>query len=133
MIRFDIENDAQCGGTIINHTQIGSASWTFTLPAAAEITLSMAGMAEADYETMTLRSDGAVVATVQAEGDGNCQVSTCIMCPVSLPSTRFSLAAGEHTLAVHATTIDGRYHNNCFFEISFDLGCTASPTASPTA
>ena len=126
MIRFDIENDSQCGGTNTK-TQSGSASWTFTLPAAAEITLSMTGVAESQYEKLTLRSDGDIVATVQAQNSNDCQVSTCKMCQVSMPSTTLSLAAGEHTLAVHATTIDGSYHNNCFFEIDFDLGLGLCP------
>ena len=127
MIRFDIENDARCGGTNSN-IQSGSASWTFTLPAAAEITLSMTGVAESQYEKMTLRSDGNVVTTVQAQNINNvCQVSTCNMCQVSMPSTTLSLAAGEHTLAVYATTIDQLYHNNCFFEIGFDLGLGLCP------
>jgi len=131
MIRFDIENDAICGGTNTN-TQSGSASWTFTLPAAAEITLSMTGVAEAHYEQMTLSSDGNVVAMVQAQDINNvCQVGTCDMCQVSMPSTTLSLAAGEHTLAVYATTKDGAFHKSCFFEIDFDLGLGLCPEPSP--
>ena len=92
-IRFDFENDQSCGGTNSN-TQSGSASWTMNLAEATEITLSMDGKGEAEYEEMTMNSDGVEVARVQAAGDATCSVGTCDMCSVQMPPTTLSLAAG---------------------------------------
>ena len=120
-IRFDFDDDPHCGGTNAA-VQEGLATWTMNLPQAAEITLSMDGMAEANFEKMTLTSDGVVVATVIAENSpGTCRQGTCDMCPVNLPPTTLSLAAGPHTLQVDVTTVDHQYTNDSFFEIDFSV------------
>ena len=122
-IRFDFDNDLKCGG-LNGNIQSGTAHWTFTLVDEAVITLSMEGMAESQFETFTLVSDGITVTEVQAsngEGGSTCQVHTCNMCPVSMPSTPLSLTAGDHTLRVDVTTIDGMYQNSAYFQITFSV------------
>ena len=140
-IRFDFDNDPSCGGTNSN-TQSGSATWTMTLAEATEITLSMNGKGEAGFEEMTMNSDGVEVARVQASGGEGCGVAeggTCSMCPVTMAPTTLSLAAGEHTLEIHATTHDGIIQEDAFFEISFgvegvpDCPPLPAPGAAPTS
>ncbi len=122
-IRFDFDNDPKCGGWNSN-VQEGTAEWKFDLSAAATVTLSMEGRAESSYETFTLKSDGITVTEVQAsngEGGSTCQVHTCNMCPVSMPSTPLSLTAGEHTLRVDVSTKDGMYQDSAYFQITFSV------------
>ena len=141
MIRFDFDDDLICGGPNGNGAvQRGVATWTMTLPHAADITLSMNGRAEAQYETMILKSDGVVVTTVEAVDQpdpdlpGYCLVHTCNMCEVSMPDTTLHLDAGQHTLEIEVTSDDHRYHEDAFFEIDFSVAgvpdCRSPPPPS---
>ena len=109
---------------------------------AADITLSMEGRAESQYETMTLKSDGVIETTVRAVDQPNpslpgyCEVHSCDMCHVSMDTTTLHLEAGLHTLVVEVTTRDGRYHKDAFFEIDFSVAgespdCHSPPPPSP--
>ena len=120
-VRFTFEDDPYCGGTNGN-TQSGDATWTMTLAEATEITLSVAGKGEAYFEEMVLTSDGVEIARVQADSSSACGAGgICDMCTVNMAPTTLSLAAGEHTLEIHATTHDGIIQMGSYFEISFGV------------
>jgi len=145
-IRFDFEDDQICGGPA-NARQHGSATLTTNDVQTISLTLSMEGVAESQYEYFELYVDGTREVKVQAQnghGGSACQVSTCIMCDVSMPQQSFSLAPGQHTILVEVDSRDGLYHLGCYFQIAFSKtspecgGCTCtastpSPTPAPTA
>ena len=117
MIRFDFDDDLICARDNGNPNgngavQGGRATWTMNLLHAADITLSMEGRAESQYETMTLKSDGVIETTVRAVDQPNpslpgyCEVHSCDMCHVSMDTTTLHLEAGLHTLVVEVTTRD---------------------------
>lgn len=139
-IRFDFADDSHCGG-IAWIRQQGTATLTMNDATPIDLTLSMSGVAEAQYETFRLYVDNVLMVTVQAtdgHGGSACQAMTCIMCDVSMPSTTFSLAPGAHVIRVEVDSMDGYYHQGAFFQISFAKespvcgSCTCTSASQPT-
>jgi len=136
-IRFDFANDDHCSGST-DMRQTGTATVTLNESSPIDLSLTMTGNAEALYETCKLYVDGVLEVTVQAAHSRACPASSCIMCSVSMPSTTISLAPGEHELVVEVDSIDGQYHRDAFFQISYARNslvcqnCTCPPTPSPT-
>lgn len=140
-IRYDFADDVVCGGEA-TLTQTGVATLNLDEDKEIKLLLSMSGVAEAEYEKFELYVDDELVVTVQAEnghGGSECQVSTCIMCDVSMPQQTFVLSPGPHKIEVKVTSIDHLYHQGAFFEISFGLdsgdceGCVCSPPSPAPA
>lgn len=140
-IRYDFENDSRCGGTV-NFRQYGTATFTFESAADTTVEFEMEGVAESKYELFDLTVDGSRVVRVQAADNNFCKVSTCNMCTVSMSPQSFTFSGGTpHTILVKADSLDGYYHNNCYFSIKFNVqhgnqcngcpSCTSTPTAAP--
>jgi len=119
-IQFNIDNDFKCGG-VGSIRQTGTATIDFYVGQAETIVISMQGVAESQYEKFDLYVDEALKATVQATNNLNngCQVSTCNMCDVSMPSQEFDVSTGTHSIRIEMDTIDGIYHNNAYFRMDF--------------
>ena len=65
-------------------------------------------------------------------GGSSCEVSTCNMCVVAMPNETMTLTAGAHTLKAITSSNDGHYHNDCFFDISFNVEAGSSCSKTPT-
>ncbi|CAK0875241.1 unnamed protein product [Prorocentrum cordatum] len=101
-VRYDFHDDTICGG-VANARQHGNAVLSLNDASPIDLTLSMTGVAEANFEKFQLFVDNVLITTVQASnghGGSACQVSTCIMCDVNMPSQTFSLSPGVHTIKV---------------------------------
>jgi hypothetical protein len=140
-IRFDFANSQDCGGDAAQ-TQDGVATLNLNEAKEIKLLLSMTGVAEAQYETYELFVDDVLVVTVQAEngqGGSDCQVSTCIMCDVSMPQEAYILSPGTHKIEVKVSSLDGAYHQGAYFEIAFGVdstdcgGCVCSPPSPAPA
>lgn len=140
-VRFDFEDDTQCGGPATGRQQ-GEASMTAEGP--IDVTMSLEGVAEAAFEKFELVVNGAFVISVQAssgQGGSACQVGTCLMCDVSMAQQTFALPAGLNTIQVTADSSDGAFHQGAYFAIAFSTehtrgeqcgSCTCPPSAPTT-
>ena len=119
-IQFNIADDAKCNGTETQQ-QTGHATLKFDNSHDKTIVLSMAGRAEATYEKFLLFVDEKLEATVQAKNGNGCKVSTCNMCDVIMEEQEFTLTPGPHTIRVEIDTVDGKWHKNAYFRITFKV------------
>jgi len=140
-IRYDFINDSRCGGSV-NFRQRGTATFTYQAPAPTTVEFEMDGVAESSYELFEFYVDGSRVVRIQASNNNFCKVSTCNMCNVAMPKQSYTFSGGQqHTIMIKADSLDGYYHNNCFFAIKFKIqqgaqcngcpSCTANPTKAP--
>ena len=97
-----------------------------TLASTAYIRVSAFGIAEAHYERFEMFIDNALVMREQASNNNYCQVSTCRMCSVQSQERVLRITPGSHVMSIHATSLDGLFHQNCFFQFQFAAAdCTA--------
>ena len=121
-IQFNIADDAKCNGKV-TQPQTGNATLKFDNSDSKTIVLSMAGRAEANYEKFLLYVDDELEAKVQAVngGEDGCKVNTCKMCHVIMEEQEFILTPGPHNIRVEIDTVDGSYHKNAYFRITFKV------------
>lgn len=116
-LTFRIADDVLCGGAV-SQVQTGTATLQLTLTSKETLRLSAQGLGEDEYENMHVKVDGSEVLVLQCSYiEGVCIVNTCDMCPVKQKAVEVSLAPGEHTIVVTATTVDGFYHTGAFFTL----------------
>jgi hypothetical protein len=117
-IRFDIADDKVCNGNA-TAVQRGKATLNSNFADDMVVKFSMAGEAEASYETLEFFIDGKLEITVQAQEDDTCKSGRCQMCSVNMEPEIYDIKAGEHNFEVKIDTQDGRFHKGAYFEIYF--------------
>jgi hypothetical protein len=125
-LRLDWEHDNNCGTPYNPNTQSATAVATIIVPEdiTVEMTVDWDGIGEEEatgFDVMSLVVDGSLVATANAPGGGlGCSFGPVTSTPAS-PQT-VSLASGEHSLNISASTNDALYHVGCWyqFDLTFD-------------
>jgi len=134
-VRMDFENDAECAAyhdpPFNNHTQFATASAVITVAPGcpARLTVDWIGVGEKheiDFERITNRVDGVVVANAHSPGnDGHqCDSGMGPAVPRSgspVPPQQIVLNPGFHLLEITTTTGDPLYHWGAFYELEFTL------------
>lgn len=125
-LRLDWEHDSNCGTPYNPYTQSGTATATIIVPEglSTDMTVVWDGIGEEQdtgFDVMSLNVDGTLVARANAPGGGlGCSFGPIVSTPAS-PQV-LTLAEGEHTLSITASTNDSLYHVGCWyqFDLSFD-------------
>ena len=132
-IRFDVEPDQLCGGANPN-TQTGEAKATITgVPPGVQLAYTLQGVGELqaiNFENLDFFIDGGIVASSTSAGGG----LGCTDGPVVVTTTQASPVAvsGSIELKLEFTTTDALFHEESFYELSFNFICpTEGPTPGP--
>jgi hypothetical protein len=121
-LKVSWENSKNCIGNN-DKNQIATATINMTTTKSQKIGLSWVGIGElqaSDYDKMQVYIDGVLIGSANAAGGGQ----GCKMGPVvsvnNYPSG-YNLPAGNHTITIDATTADGLYHTDSFYQFTFEL------------
>ena len=122
-LRLDWEDDNNCRNYNPN-TQSATATAIITVPVDTIMTVDWAGLGETqvpNFELMSLSVDGALVGSANAPGGGQgcAAMGTVVSNPP--PPQQVTLTAGEHTLAITATTNDPLYHFGAFYQFGLSF------------
>jgi hypothetical protein len=71
-------------------------------------------MARSGYDTIRVQIDNEVVISRSSPGGG----SGCVMTTLTATASR-TLQPGQHTIEITTDTMDGYYHANAYWEITF--------------
>ena len=122
-LRLDWEDDNNCRNHNPN-TQSATATAIITVPVDTIMTVDWSGLGEtqaANFELMSLSVDGALVGSANAPGGGQ---GCAAMGPVVSnppPPQQVTLATGQHTLTITATTNDALYHFGAFYQFGLSF------------
>lgn len=123
-IRFDFTDDVKCGGRASDWVQIGTAEINLTNIPATDLSVSVSGVAEAEFESLQFLVDGNEEINIvprNGHAGSSCRRDTCVMCDVVEPATHIHLSAGDHRLKVIVSTNDPHYHVGAYYSVHFAL------------
>jgi len=117
-LRLDWEDDGNCAN-FNDNTQSATATAIITVPVDTIMTVDWSGVGETEasnFELMSLSVDGALVGSAHAPGgnQGCAPMGPVVSDPP--PPQQVLLTAGQHTLAIDATTNDSLYHIGAWYQ-----------------
>jgi len=122
-LKVSWENSQNCSGGNNPNNQIATATINMTTTKSQKIGLIWIGIGElqaSNYDKMQVYIDGVLIGSANAAGGGQ----GCKMGPVvsvnNYPSG-YNLPAGNHIITIEATTADGLYHTDSFYQFTFKL------------
>ncbi len=122
--RLEWEDDSNCEGYNPN-TQYGMAVRSITNQQTSLLTVSWSGMGETQdpsFELMSLYVDGVLIGSAHAPGGGlGCAGGMAPVVSSPAPPQQVVLVPGEHILAIDATTNDGLYHHEAWYQFELEL------------
>ena len=133
VIRFNVENDATCGGDNPN-TQSGTATATISVPSPGPVYLSytIVGLGETastGFDKLELALDGTVLIRGDSPGGDPVGSPTCGLGPVTqsiLVASPALISAGTHVLEATFTTDDEKYHyGGAFYQLEIEFSATS--------
>ena len=131
-IRFDVEQSSNCGGANAA-VQTGQAVANLVVPPGVQLAYTLQGVGELqaiNFENLDFFIDGGIVASSTSAGGG----LGCTDGPVVVTTTQASPVAvsGSIELKLEFTTTDALFHEESFYELSFNFICpTEGPTPGP--
>jgi hypothetical protein len=123
-IRYNVVDSVNCGGTC-SATQSGTATATITVGnSATNLNLDFEGLGElqdADYEKITFKLNGTLVARAQAQGgQQGCAMGPVVKTFITNPPYALS-ANSTNTLLIEFTTNDGKFHIGAYYEVELSF------------
>ena len=124
-IRFDVEQSSNCGGANAA-VQTGQAVANLVVPPGVQLAYTLQGQGELEatgFDELRFLIDGDIVASSTSPGGGGgCEAGDG---PVVVTTTQASPVAvsGNIQLELEFTTLDGLYHQESFYELTFEFIC----------
>lgn len=124
-LRLDFEDSQDCGGSNPN-SQSGTASSIITTTCPLTMKISWYGQGEAEdpgYETLGIVINGVTVVQAATDGSGGAGCGPVPTVPEGGTTNpqEVELPLGESTIDVTMDTIDAAWHQDAYYEITFEF------------